>query len=92
VRSVPSAALPVRAVPRAGQLVRPKLRQGGGFEGELEVVEWQALDPHRTFEREPFLAWLAAVLAARECPGARIEVGPAGIHFFERPAAGAQAG
>lgn len=56
------------------------------------MVEWQALDPHRTFEREPFLAWLAAVLAARECPGARIEVGPAGIHFFERPAAGAQAG
>jgi hypothetical protein len=66
---------------------------GGGdciaFVVAPDPQEWQSLEPHRTLERESFRAWLAAELAARECPGARIEVGPSGIHFFERPAEGA---
>jgi len=66
---------------------------GGGdciaFVAAPDPHAWQGLEPHRIFEREAFLTWLAAVLAVRECPGARIEVGPSGIHFFERPASGA---
>lgn len=61
---------------------------GGGdciaFVAAPDPDAWSALEPHRHLEREAFLAWLAAELAAVECPAAAVEVGPAGIHFLER--------
>lgn len=45
--------------------------------------QWRMLEPHRAYDREAFLDWLAAQIARRECPGAIIEIGRTGIHFFE---------
>lgn len=44
---------------------------------------WLTLEPHKAYEREALLAWLATEIARRECPGATIEIGRTGIHFFE---------
>lgn len=63
---------------------------GGGdciaFLDAPDARTWRLQVPHRRYEREPFLAWMAGEIAGRECPGAGIEIDDRGIVFRERRA------
>lgn len=45
--------------------------------------EWGALDPHREFERDAFLAGMAGEIARHECPHATIEIAREAVYFLE---------
>lgn len=70
-----------------GRVLRFDWEFGGGnciaIVAAPDPDDWLTRDPHRHFEREGFLAWLAGQVASRECPAARIEIGRTGILFLE---------
>lgn len=70
-----------------GRRLRFHWEYGGGNCIAMVAVpteaEWSALDPHREFERDSFLAGLAREIARHECPRASIEIAPEAVYFFQ---------
>lgn len=64
---------------------------GGDCLAMIEVPDaqsWRALEPHCHYARHEFLRGLAAEVARRECPGARIEIGDNTVYFYTASSAG----